>query len=174
MALINPNTGNTKFNTEVRYHAVISFATEEPTVVERSEEILGMKLISDASNGEALSHKDLKEVPDEEIGTDGFWIHAKAAKLKALSQEELLQLVLQMQAQGAEIPDLNAGKEEEAEEEAEETPAEPEVEAEPETAEAPAEAEEVEKPKRKRKKPAPKAEPADESSDNDEEVDVAF
>lgn len=171
MALINPNTGNTKFNTEVRYHAVISFATEEPTVVERSEEILGMKLISDAASGEALSHKDLQEVPDEEIGADGFWIHAKAAKLKSLSQEELLQLVLQMQAQGAEIPDLNAGKEEESEEEAEETPAEPEAQPEPvEQEEAPEE--EVEKPKRKRKKAAPKAEPAD---DNDgEELEVAF
>lgn len=141
MALINPKTGSSQFNAVVRRNAVISLAGEVPTIVSEEEEF-GIKLISDAISGEELSHKDLEEVPDDEIGADGIWINAQAAKLKELSQEELIAMVLQLQSGAVAATEETVVV---AEEEAEETVEEP-VE---------------DKPKRKRKKPAPRAETPD-------------
>lgn len=152
MALINPKTGSSQFNAVVRRNAVISLAGEVPTIVSEEEEF-NIKLVSDAISGEELSHKDLEEVPDNEIGKDGIWIHAQAAKLKDLSQEELIAMVLALQSGAVAATEETVVV---AEEEAEETAEEP-VE---------------EKPKRKRKKPAPKPEPTDEEEEKIE-IDAA-
>lgn len=175
MALINPTTGSTKFNVVVRRNAVVSLAGEVPVILSEDEEF-GIKLISDAISGEEITSRDLQEVPDEEIGEDGIWVKAVASKLKGLSQEELIEMVLKLQAQtGAELPIEEVA-----------TDAEPEVEAEPETedeVEPEPEVEEEPKPKsRRRKKPAAEPEEEPESIDevttpaetNDDELDVEF
>lgn len=173
MALINPSTGSARFNVIIRREAVVSLAGETPVVVSEEEEF-NMKLVSDAVSGEEISHKDLQEVPDEEIGADGIWIHAQAAKLKQMTQEELIEMVLKLQSEqsAAGKPKTLPKKEKPAEEDA---PAEAEAE---DTADEPADQEEKPKKKKKKKaKPAPKQEDNSDDEDenaDDEELDVAF
>jgi ribosomal protein L12E/L44/L45/RPP1/RPP2 len=172
MALINPKTGSARFNVVVRREAVVSLAGEVPVIVSEAEEF-NMKLVSDVISGEEISHKDLQEVPDEEIGADGIWVHAQAAKLKQMTQEELIEMVLKLQAEqsAAGKPKTKPAKEEEA------APAKEEAE---DTADEPADQEEpVEKKpkKKKKKKPAPVDEDNsddEEGNADDEELDVAF
>lgn len=149
MALINPTTGSTKFNVVLRREAVVSLAGDEPVILSESDEF-SIKLVSDAISGEAITSRDLQEVPEEEIDVDGIWVKAAAAKLKNMSQEELIEMVLKLQAQtGVELPIEMAATE--AAEQADAQDAEPEAaeETEPEDAE--------EKPKSRRRK-KPKAE----------------
>lgn len=172
MALINPNTGSSKFNVIVRREAVVSLAGEEPVIVSESEEF-SIKLVSDAISGEEISTRDLQEVPDEEIGEDGIWVKAQAAKLKAMSQEELIAMVLKLQSQVGEQAEVVEAAEEVVEETAEEV-----VE---EVAEEPVE-EEAPKPKRRKKKPAPVEEEPESIEEvhtaaeevNEDELDVEF
>lgn len=171
MALVNPNSGSARFNVIIRREAVVSLAGDTPVIISESEEF-NMKLVSDVITGDEISHKDLKEVPNEEVGEDGIWTKAQAAKLKQLSQEELIQMVLQLQ-QGKQV-EVEAEEEEEApapkkrtrkKKAEEDAPVKEEAE---DTAEEPADQEE-EKPKKKRKK---KAAPKEEVEDD--EVDVEF
>lgn len=154
MALINPNTGSSTFKAIVRHEAVISLAGHEPVIIEQAEEF-GIKLLADATNGEEIGFKELQEVPDEEIGEDGFWIHSQAARLKNLSQEELIEMVLKLQSQtGAPLPAASP--------KAEESDGETEDAAKEGTEEDPSDSEEDKPKKKKKKRPAPTEEETEE------------
>lgn len=136
MALINPKTGSSRFNVIIRREAVVSLAGEEPEILSESEQF-SLKLVSDVVTNEEISSKNLEEVPDEEIGADGIWTEAAAAKLNSLSKEELIAMILK---QGVETDIVEEAPEETVEEALVE------------------EAEEKPKTKRKRKAPAKKKE----------------
>lgn len=160
MALINPTTGSSRFNVIITKQGVVSLASQTPVILSE-EETFKMKMLSDAMTGEEISAKDLQEVPDEEIGEDGIWIHAAAAKYKDMSQEELIAYIVKLEAQAKmtspAFTDESAPVEEPAPvEEAEELtePAE-------ETEEKPA----PKKRSRSRKKTEPKEEAGDETQE---------
>jgi hypothetical protein len=97
MAYINPKTGSSTFNVKLIRKGVVSFATDEPTIVGEDQEFT-LKLISDITDGQPVLFDELAVVPDEEIDSEGYWVNSKVSRLKSMSHDELISYILRIES----------------------------------------------------------------------------
>ena len=115
MAYINQKTGSSNFNVKVIRKGVVSFATDEPQILEENSEFT-LKLLTDITNDEVITFDELTHVPDEEIDSEGYWVNSKVSKLKNMSHDELISYILKIES-GHQLSFDDILQQQEAEEE---------------------------------------------------------